>query len=58
MNADSGTREILIEMTVLGAYAKATAIDAAAGAEASITGPVNAPRAALEAAAVKNWNMC
>ncbi len=46
-------REILIEITVMGAYAKATAIDAVTGVEASITGPANAPRAALEAAAVK-----
>ena len=45
-------REILIEIVTLGAYAKVTAIDSATGTEVSITGPSNAPRASLEAAAV------
>jgi hypothetical protein len=45
-------REILIEIVTVGAYAKATAIDSATGTEVSITGPANATRASLEAAAV------
>jgi hypothetical protein len=45
-------REILIEIVTVGAYAKATAIDTGTGTEVSITGPANATRATLEAAAV------
>jgi hypothetical protein len=45
-------REILIEIVTLGAFAKVTAIDSATGTEVSTTGPSNASRASLEAAAV------
>ena len=48
----SGGREVLVEIVTLGAYAKATAIDAETGTEVSITGPANATRASLEAAAL------
>ena len=47
-----GRREVLIEIVTLGAYAKATAIDAETGTEVSITGPASATRASLEAAAL------
>ena len=46
-------REVLIEIVIVGAHAKVSAIDSATGTEVSITGPANAPRAALEAAAAK-----
>ncbi len=46
-------REILIEIVTIGAYAKVSAIDSATGTEISITGPANAERAALEAAAIQ-----
>jgi hypothetical protein len=45
-------REVLIEITVLGTYAKVTAIDSASGTEVSVMGPANAPRASLQAAAL------
>jgi len=45
-------REILIEIVTIGAYAKVTAIDSATGTEVSLTGPANATRSSLEAAAV------
>jgi hypothetical protein len=45
-------REILIEIVMIGAYAKASAIDSATGTEVSITGPASADRSSLEAAAV------
>jgi hypothetical protein len=45
-------REILIEIVTVGAYAKVSAIDAETGTEVSITGPANADRDSLEAAAV------
>ena len=48
-----GGREVLIEITTVGAYAKVAAIDAATETEISITGPANADRATLEAAAIK-----
>jgi len=48
-----GGREILIEITTVGAYAKVAAIDAATGTEVSITGPATGERAALEAAAIQ-----
>ena len=48
-----GGREILIEIVTIGAYAKASAIDAATGTEVSITGPADADRATLEAAAIR-----
>jgi len=46
-------REILIEIVTIGAYAKVSAIDSATGTEISITGPANAERAALKAAAIQ-----
>jgi hypothetical protein len=50
---NDGGREVLIEITTIGAYAKVAAIDAATGTEISIAGPANADRATLEAAAIK-----
>lgn len=46
-------REVLIEITILGTYAKVTAIDSASGTEVSVMGPANAPRAGLQATALK-----
>jgi hypothetical protein len=52
--ARTGTgREVFLEIVTLGAYAKASAIDSATGVEVSITGPANADRASLEAAALR-----
>jgi uncharacterized protein DUF6898 len=48
-----GGREILIEIVTIGAYAKVTAIDAATGIEVSTTGPADADRVTLEAAAIR-----
>lgn len=48
-----GGREILIEIVSIGAYAKVSAIDAATGTEVSITGPADADRVTLEAAAIR-----
>jgi len=48
-----GGREVLIEIVTIGAYAKVVAIDAATGTEISITGPADAARSTLEAAAVR-----
>jgi len=45
-------REVYIEIVTLGAFAKVTAIDSATGTEVSVTGPSNASRASLEAAAI------
>jgi hypothetical protein len=45
--------DIYIEFTVIGAFAKVTAIDAASGVEASITGPARANRSDLEKLAVR-----
>jgi hypothetical protein len=45
--------EVFVEFIVQGAVVKATAIDSKTGTEASIVGPSNAPRAALQAAAVR-----
>jgi hypothetical protein len=45
-------REVLIEIVMLGSFAKVTAIDSATGTEVSVTGPSNAARASLEAAAI------
>ena len=47
-----GDREIFIEIVTVGAYAKVAAIDSATGTEVSVTGPANASRDSLEAAAV------
>ena len=46
-----GGGEIYLEVVVQGAFAKATAIDAVTGIEASVIGPSNAPRATLADAA-------
>jgi hypothetical protein len=43
--------EIFVEFIVLGNSIKATAIDPVSGKEASIVGPVSAPRATLAEAA-------
>jgi hypothetical protein len=51
VHAGSG-REVLIEIVTLGAFAKVTAIDSATGTEVSVTGPANASRASLQAAAM------
>jgi hypothetical protein len=48
-----GGREIFIEIVVVGAYAKVSAIDSVTGTEISITGPADADRSTLEAAAVR-----
>ena len=48
-----GGREVLIEIVTLGAYAKVAAIDAATGTEISLTGPADADRTTLEAAALR-----
>ena len=45
-------RDVFIEVVTLGNYAKVTAIDSATGTEISVTCPANAPRAAMEAAAM------
>jgi hypothetical protein len=45
-------REVLIEIAILGTYAKVTAIDSASGTEVSVTAPANAPRTTLHAAAI------
>jgi len=42
-----------VEFVVRSNAVRATAIDSASGLEASIVGPAGAPRAALEAAAVR-----
>ncbi|HEY1708376.1 MAG TPA: hypothetical protein VGG10_08915 [Rhizomicrobium sp.] len=46
-------REIYLEFLVQGAFVKVTAIDPVSGLEAFITGPSGAPRATLEAAALR-----
>lgn len=53
MAAPAGEREVLVEIVVLGAYAKVTAIDAATGTEVSVTGPAAADQRALRAAAIR-----
>ena len=45
-------REILIEIVILGGFAKVSAIDPVTGTEVSLMGPGNATRASLEAAAL------
>lgn len=51
MAPPSGRSEILLEIVVRGAFAKATAIDPATGLEASVVGPAGASPAALGDAA-------
>ena len=48
-----GHREIFIEIVTMGSFAKVSAIDSETGTEVSITGPANAERTTLEAAAVQ-----
>ena len=48
-----GSREVLIEIVIIGTSAKASAIDVATGTEVSVIGPANAPRASLEKLAVQ-----
>ncbi|MBI1329340.1 MAG: hypothetical protein GC166_05495 [Alphaproteobacteria bacterium] len=50
--ASSGS-EIYFEFLVQGASVRVTAIHGASGVEAVILGPANAPRATLEAAALR-----
>ena len=45
-------REVLFEMTRVGAYMKVVAIDAQTGTEVSIVGPATAPPEALKRQAV------
>ena len=52
----TGSGEIFVEFIVQGAAMKVTAIDSKTGVEASIVGPANAPRPALQAAAVRKLN--
>jgi uncharacterized protein DUF6898 len=49
--AASRPGEVFIEIVVQGSVAKATAIDAATGVEASVVGPASAARATLADAA-------
>ena len=48
-----GGRDIFIEIVTIGAYAKVSAIDSATGMEISVTGPADAHRSTLEAAAIR-----
>lgn len=45
-------REVLFEMSRVGAYMKVVAVDAETGTEVSIVGPATAPPAALKQQAV------
>lgn len=49
----TGEREVFIEITTLGRFAKASAIDSATGTELSVMGPAGAERSGLEAAALR-----
>ena len=51
--ASSGKDEVFVEFVVQGNVVKATAIDAATGAEASIMGPAGAGRDVLAQAALR-----
>ena len=51
--ATTGKDEVLFEFVVQGNVAKATAIHAATGTEASIVGPANAGRETLSQAALR-----
>jgi len=48
----AGGPHYLIEIVTVGTFAKVSAIDPNSGIEVSITGPANADRGSLEAAAV------
>jgi hypothetical protein len=48
-----GQQDVLIEFVVQGGFVKVTAIHAGSGLEASIVGPASAPRATLQAAAMR-----
>ncbi len=49
----TGSSEIFVEFVVQGTVVKVTAIDSKSGTEASIMGPANASRAALQDAAIR-----
>jgi hypothetical protein len=49
---DARESEVLIEIVTVGTFAKVSAIDTESGLEVSITGPANADRSTLEAAAL------
>ena len=51
MPGEKPGREILIEIMIIGAYAKVTAIDPVTGTEVSLTGPANADERTLKDAA-------
>ena len=51
MHPDSG--EVLFEIQIIGAVARATAIHAATGIEATISGPARMPSSGLREAALK-----
>jgi hypothetical protein len=53
MPSPPGNQEIYVEFISLGNVVKATAIHAQSGVEASVVGPVSAPRVSLEQAAVR-----
>ena len=48
----AGGSQYLIEIVTVGTFAKVSALDPDSGIEVSITGPANADRSSLEAAAV------
>jgi hypothetical protein len=48
-----GAHDVFLEFTVQGAFVKVTAIDPQTGIEATILGPVTAPRSTLEQAALR-----
>jgi hypothetical protein len=48
----AGGPHYLIEIVTVGTFAKVSALDPDSGIEVSITGPANADRSSLEAAAV------
>ena len=49
----TGEREVFSEITTLGRFAKASAIDAATGTEVSLMGPANAEHSGLKAAVLR-----
>jgi hypothetical protein len=51
-----GGGEIFVEFVVQGGFVKVTAIDSQSGTEASVMGPLGAPRAPLADAAVRKLN--
>ena len=49
---DARESEVFFEIVTVGTFAKVSAIDSQTGLEVSITGPANADRSSLEAAAL------